>query len=315
MKKYARQTRKVSHNSKKLFHSSRNKTQSSFKMNCTPIVNGKSPVQGSCYTTDTLNKIKEAYNKKYPKQSIKSTIPNDVWNELRNKLPQCKKEDCWLELVDDIKLKKMMDNLLFAPDRPREWLSNPNEWLSNYDIDAVLNKYQISHPHFKLIGPTPIDYDTIVNDKCVWNELCKLSLQKWIDNGKTDFGIVFNLDDHDESGSHWVSMYVSTKDKLIFYYDSAANPIPDEIIRLKNEIIDQGKRLTNPIKFKFLYNRNTHQRSNTECGMYSLFFIITFLTGKTEFDPSMTLKDKIELFMKKRIPDKYVEKYRNIYFN
>jgi len=40
-----------------------------------------------------------------------------------------------------------------------------------------------------------------------------------------------------------------------------------------------------------------------------LFFIITML------DENMSLKKKIDLFQKKRIPDNYVEHYRKIYFN
>jgi len=49
--------------------------------------------------------------------------------------------------------------------------------------------------------------------------------------------------------------------------------------------------------------------------MYSLFFLITMLTGKTEFKNNMTMKEKIHLFKSGRIPDKFVEKYRKKYFN
>jgi hypothetical protein len=46
-------------------------------------------------------------------------------------------------------------------------------------------------------------------------------------------------------------------------------------------MIEQGKELSRPIHFKFIQNYpKTHQYSNTECGMYSLFFIITFLIGR-----------------------------------
>jgi hypothetical protein len=39
------------------------------------------------------------------------------------------------------------------------------------------------------------------------------------------------------------------------------------------------------------------------------------LTSKSESNKKMTMKDKIRLFTKKSIPDKYVEKYRKKYFN
>ena len=48
-----------------------------------------------------------------------------------------------------------------------------------------------------------------------------------------------------------------------------------------------------------------HQKTNTECGMYCLYTIISLLTKKKN----------INYFIKKKIDDKIVEKYRDIYFN
>ena len=56
---------------------------------------------------------------------------------------------------------------------------------------------------------------------------------------------------------------------------------------------------------------------NNECGMYSLFFIVTMLTNKID-EPNKIFnnyKDKIEFFKKERITDSYMNKYRNIFFN
>ena len=33
-------------------------------------------------------------------------------------------------------------------------------------------------------------------------------------------GIVFNLDKHDQEGSHWVSMFIDLKRDGIYYFDS-----------------------------------------------------------------------------------------------
>ena len=82
-----------------------------------------------------------------------------------------------------------------------------------------------------------------------------------------------------------------------------------------NRIIEQGKELGIP--FKFYNNRgHAHQRSNTECGMYSLFFIITMLTGKAPFiKGKMSLKKRRNLFKTKRVPDELMLKYRKLYYN
>ena len=57
-----------------------------------------------------------------------------------------------------------------------------------------------------------------------------------------------------------------------------------------------------------------HQYGDTECGMYSLFFIITLLTQKIN-SKKKSLPYLINFFKKKRITDKQVENLRYIYYN
>ena len=33
-------------------------------------------------------------------------------------------------------------------------------------------------------------------------------------------GVIFNLDKHDQSGSHWVAMFIDLENKFFFYFDS-----------------------------------------------------------------------------------------------
>ena len=88
--------------------------------------------------------------------------------------------------------------------------------------------------------------------------------------------IAFNLDKHTGPGTHWVSMFIDIEARFIFYFDSAGSKIPKEIMSLVKRIQKQGLELS--YRFKFIENYPmTHQHSNTECGMYSLFFIITML--------------------------------------
>jgi hypothetical protein len=109
---------------------------------------------------------------------------------------------------------------------------------------------------------------------------------------------------------------------FVFYFDSTGREAPSEIKTLIKNIQYQAEHLHSPIHLK-LYNNNgqDHQKSNTECGMYSLFFIITMLTGKMEdtekSDGELELgfNEKIVLFRDAIIPDKYVEIYRHKYFN
>lgn len=302
------------------------------KMNCSPIVKNKRVNGETCFTPEVLSSIKQAFNNKNPQEPIKETDPTKIWWALKNRL-DCQKEDCWLDSLFDTKMKEQIKQFIFAPKHPPEWKSNPDEWLSNFDIEDVMKQYHVSNPEFKFIGPTTIDFDSKppeMGGKCVLEDLCRFDLARFIKAKKTKIGIVFNLDHYNESGSHWVSAFIDIDNKFVFFFDSADNEIPPEIWKkgkkesvdgekkpFINRVLEQGLQLPTPIKFEFYNNRgHRHQKTNTECGMYSLFFIITMLTGvlpgKTDV---LSVKQRIDLFLEKKIPDKYVFELRKVYYN
>jgi hypothetical protein len=78
-------------------------------------------------------------------------------------------------------------------------------------------------------------------------------------------------------------MFIDLDKEFIFYFDSNGTRIRPQFKRLVDKIISQGRRLPTPIKF--IYHSNypkSHQRRNTECGMYSLYLIIELLTEKKD---------------------------------
>jgi hypothetical protein len=283
------------------------------QMNCSPVV-GSLTVKNSCYTPAILEQIRLAYNKANADAPITVKNSTEVWKELHDRLVNCETEDCWLNQIKDEKMRKRIDRYIFAPDKPYEWNENPNEWLSNYDILNVLEQYEEKYKTFEFMGPTPIDFNTRVSgNKCVWNELCTFSLQHQMKLGKKYIGIIFNTDPHHKSGQHWISMFIDIPNKLIYFFDSAGSKAPPEVDNLAHKIIEQGKQSN--MKFKYLQNApNRHQQGNTECGMYSLYFIITMLTGRRERRP-ISLSSRIRLFSKGKIPDNFVQQYRGVYFN
>ena len=314
----------------------RAKTQRRKTLNCSPAVKKTRVNEQTCFTPEILMDIRKAYNKNHPDSAIHDTNPKRVWWALKEKL-DCPKEDCWLEQLGDAGMKSRVRKFIFAPKQPPEWESNPDEWLSNFDIELVAKQYEASHPEFKMIGPTTIDFDTRLPEqggKCVLEDLCQFDLARFVRAKRTKIGIVFNLDRHDQSGSHWVSMFIDIDNRFVLFFDSADNPIPPEIwkkdaktfseirpggggspIPLANRILAQAKALG--MDFTFYSNSgHQHQRSNTECGMYSLFFIITMLTGETPFTKGvMSIEARRNLFLKQKIPDKTVFGYRRLYFN
>jgi hypothetical protein len=288
-------------------------------MNCHPSNLDKTVDPDSCLTKDVLLQLKSSYNHNHPDTRINAFNPTEIWSEMQKRLRLCKKEDCWLNEITDPTVRTRLDKDLFAPDHPSEWKKSPNTWLTNFDIMHVLRQYEDAYPEFTLIGPTPIDFDTQAHDvagRCVWKDLCDLDINEQIKRGKRKFGVVFNLDKHNEPGSHWVSIYVDLDNAFIFYMDSAGNAVPREIEVLAQRIIQQGGELTPPIDIRFHENYPTvHQFGNNECGMYTLYFIITMLTNKTDTKTFKTYLDKIGFFKRKRISDKYVFNLRKLYFN
>ena len=166
--------------------------------------------------------------------------------------------------------------------------------------------YEDKYKNFNFIGPSPIDFDNKLkySNTCVYNSLCNFELKKYINNNINIIGFIFNLDPHYKSGSHWVALYLDCNKKIIYYFDSNGELIPNEIKKLSDKIINQAKEMNINIKYKDNY-KTIHQQSNTECGMYCLYFIITLLTGTHTFD----------YFNKNIINDNKVEKFRKIYFN
>lgn len=292
------------------------RNRKSKKINCSPIVKNRTVDKSTCYTNQILIEIKDAFNnqpenKNDPTKQINTSNPIDILGQLRIKMANtCDKEKCWLNLLNS-QQQQFVNEMVFSPEKPPEWEKNPNEWLSNIDILNVLKQYEKSNLDFKFIGPTPIDFDSISSDghgKCVWEELCHFSLKKYTNFKK--IGIIFNLDKHDQSGSHWVSLFIDITNSFIFYFDSASNKTPSEIKAFVKKIQKQSLEIGDGIEYKYYENYpNNHQKSNTECGMYSLYFIITMIDNKK------STNYKIKLFKEKKIPDKFMKKLRNVYFN
>ena len=279
------------------------------KVNCSPKEKNKKK-NFTCYTEDTLYKLRDLWNARHPDDLIQTNDTKEIHAALSNHLSNvCNKESCWLK--QNIDFGKIDDKKIisesFAPLSPNEWKKNPNEWLSSTDIIKVMKQYEKAYKCFEFIGPSPIDFDTKkMYGSCVWEELCNFNLAEQIKRGKTKIGIIFNTDPHYRGGEHWISMFINIKKKQIFFFDSVGDKIPNEVKTLVDRIIEQGDKLKNKIHFTFDQNYPVeHQYGNTECGIYSLFFIVHML------------EDKItDNYLKTHIlKDEYMSKFRKIYFN
>lgn len=279
------------------------------KLNCSPKNKNKHKnTDYTCYSNSDLYKLQDMWNARHPDRQIKTKNTKQIWILLKEYYANiCNKESCWVRQMT--KNSKQEKELLdaFAPESPKEWNKNPNEWLSSIDILQVMNQYEKKYKCFDFLGPSPIDYDAHkLYGKCVWEELCHFNLEKHLQKKHNKIGVIFNLDPHYKGGSHWVSLFINIKNNTIFFFDSTGEQIPPQIKKFVNVVIEQGKQLPTPINFKFDQNYPVeHQYGNTECGIYSIFFVIHMLEDKIT---GHYLKTNI-------LKDEYIENFRKVYYN
>ena len=277
------------------------------KLNCSP--KPKDEINDfSCYTDESLIKLRDRWNARHRDVEIRSTNPKEIHNQLKLYLSTvCNKESCWLK--QDRHFGSILKDLKesFAPTTPVEWKKNPNEWLSSVDIMNVMKQYEKAYKCFDFIGPSPIDFDQHkLYGECVWDELCNFSLRNQIKNGKYKIGIILNTDPHYKSGQHWISLFINVKKKIIFFFDSTGDPPPKEVLAFINKLKEQGLSMKPKIKFSYDSSEGyVHQQKNSECGVYALFFIVRML------------KDSLSTNYLKthRIDDESIAIFRKIYFN
>jgi hypothetical protein len=274
------------------------------KLGCSPNVTHDKDF--TCYNSNSLIKLRDLWNGRHPDLLIESKDDREIWKSLKIYMSDvCKTEKCWLKqnfasnnLTDELK------NYTFVPDAPKKWKGNKNEWLNSLDIERVMKQYEKKHNNFDFLGPSPIDFNKKLSDNtCVWDELCNFDLKENLLKNKTKIGIIFNTDPHYLGGSHWISMFIDINKKFILFFDSTGDDVPKEIKQFIKKIKKQGNDIGK--KFKVYINKKKHQMGNSECGMYSLHTIIGLLDNEHD----------VNFFLNNDIPDKNMEKLRQIYFN
>jgi hypothetical protein len=274
------------------------------KVNCS--ANKKS---FTCYSNKSLKIMKKHWNMRHPDSKIITDKPREIWKSFKKYLSNmCDSEACWMR-QNFMKngLNKELLNYTFAPTAPSSWSKNPNTWLTSVDLSKVMKQYEARYSDFRFIGPSPIDYDALESDgRRVWDELYDFDINKQIKKGKKKIGIIFNTDDHTKSGAHWISLFINLETGEMNYFDSVGDKAPDNVKKFCNMVKKQAEESSyNLPEFKFdeIYPHE-HQQKDTECGIYSLYYIV-----------NMIQKNNFLFFKTKVIKDDEMEKFRDYFFN
>ena len=248
----------------------------------------------TCLPSTTIRQLIRVWNKHYPGQKIALSMTRknrggvvggntmSLYRQLREAMRsvyKCDTEYCLVKKipVSDSERKNMLN--YFRPEKPTLWDKKPTQWLDSFNIEDVMNQYEQATPEFEFIGPVPIDFDSPAGafGRCIVDELCKLNVEDMKKKGKTKIGIIFNLDPHDEPGSHWVCGFVDIDKSAAFYFDSYGYKPQKEIVNFLARMHSQGIK-------DIYYNDIRHQKKGSECGMYCLFVIICLMHGRSFYD-------------------------------
>lgn len=279
-----------------------------------------------------LHRMKRFWNARHPDEAIRTNRTKDIWRGLKERLePTCESEKCWIQQnFMQGGVNNELKDFTFAPEVPETWKKNPSEWLSSMDILRVMKQYEFEYPCFEFLGPSPIDFDhKKMYGQCVWDELCNFNLKEQLEKGKRKIGVIFNLDPHYKEGSHWVALFIyigkqdmknvqseklgSSKCGGIYYFDSYGDRAEPEIETFMKRVQKQGRQLG--ISLPIRENTRRHQYSDSECGMFSLFFIIRMLLA--DGNPTAANSQKLfeQLALERKIPDEHMKRLRRTYFN
>ncbi len=219
-------------------------------------------------------------NTKNPEEIIK----------LAKEKTHCDSESCVIKKVPGLD-KSELDSR-FIPEGPRD----STTWLSNVDIDSVLDMYTKKFPKFKHINFHMSDFEKLNHE---------LATIDWLDISKnyTSLGCVINTAPNGTGGEHWTAFYVDFVGHTVEYFDSAnAYHIP----QLKQFTTKVAIELTEKTKTKYndiFLTDIKHQEKNSECGVYSLYYILSRLTGVP-----------YTAFRSKRVADEDMVRFRKFIF-
>lgn len=229
-------------------------------------------------------------------QKYKTYLINELEKRIGDK---CTTQKCWTkqEFVRYMESKAREEFIkhTFRPDSPQGRF----EWLGTFDINDVMAQYYTSDKGFKFFGAVPMDFADINL------EIGSADYEKYYKKGINKLGVVFNLDNHNQSGSHWTAMYTDLDKGNIFYFDSfGTKPEPRvrTLMRQQARYLESIGKNVNTIRVD--YNKVQHQHGNSECGVYSINFLIRMARG-----------DDFDTLCNNPVSDKQINKCRKVYFS
>ena len=231
-----------------------------------------------CSDRETLNKLREQLK-------IMATQPLAIIREAEQKTG-CTSESCVLKKAG---MMNSTTEALFHPEGPYK----TTKWLNNKDIDDVLSQYAVKFPRFKHVEFQMRDFAAQGGE---------LALLNWPQLAKDydTLGCVLNTDLSSGSGEHWTPVFVDFLGGTVEYFDSAGQEPYKEFVEFTIQVANTLSKCTGRKFRDITLTKIEHQKQNTECGVYSLYYILSRLHGVkyTAFEFKQVPDDMMVLFRK-----------------
>lgn len=243
---------------------------------------------GTCLTTSTV-------------KSLTTTIGVSSIEEVKEKT-NCPDDKCVIQVA-------MQKNIIDKSTANRE-LANlkiegptDNKLLSNINIDSILHQWTVKFTNFYAYNFNMLNYmDYRFLDGRTVDEPDSLATVNWNDLKMkyTCAACVINSDVYQGGGKHWMALFADWRNPqhyTIEFFNSSGNaPAPEWVAwmeKIKSAMeIDIGD---SKIKIECIRaSQIRHQKSKSECGLYSLYYIWLRLNGKTaDYFKNIRIEDKL----------------------
>ena len=258
------------------------------KKHCSPKQND---LDFSCLSSDSLKILAKALNKEVRasnpidyKRMDDQTLYLVICDTMKDNY-QCGSEACWIQAQGLMRaLPKQESQYIqehFRSMMPKTLSKDVKEWISNQEIDKMLRQYHKEINGFYYYDAAPIDFH-----KCSVSDICSINLKEHLDNKEHQLGFVFNTDDSDGPGQHWIAYYVDLMSKNfdqpgIYFFDSFGSKPMKQVRDLTEKLKQQGSSLG--IEFLVTHNPHSFQKNTFSCGFYCMHFLEHMILGN-QFD-------------------------------
>jgi hypothetical protein len=225
----------------------------------------------------------------------------------------CDSEACALR---DARLSRLVDREDIKESVARLKPSGPadnTDLLNNNNIDDVLGKLVLVHPSFYHMKFQMIDFagERDAGPPGAWKvtptRLGTIDLMRdVVGAGYDTMGVVLNTDKRTGGGVHWFSIFCDFRSipYTLEYFNSSGNlpmkQVQAWLIKSETALRDAGKS----VRVVTLSGMVHQKDSDTECGLYSVYYIYNRLKGVPA-----------ERFQQRRIPDRLMTEFRKDCFN